>query len=66
MDGKVEKGPSLPCQIPFQAVADNRSLKFAFTKHSCNLPGNTRDKGKMIKVIYLKSECKMSGFKGAT
>lgn len=58
MDREVEKGPSRPCQILSQAVADNRIRKFAFEKHSCNLPGNVRDKSKMIKVICLKSECK--------
>lgn len=59
MDGEVKRGPSLLCQIlPSQAEAEDRTQKFAFEKHSCDLPGNIRDKGKMIKVIYLKSDCK--------
>lgn len=43
---------------PSQAVADNRTQKLTFEKHICNLPGNIRDRGDMIKVIYLKRECK--------
>lgn len=58
MGGEVERGPFLPCQIPSQAVADNRTRKFAFEKHSSDLPGSVRNKDKMIRVIYLKSECK--------
>lgn len=56
--GEVEKGPALPRQIPSLCCGQQRDSESSFEKHGCNLPGNIRDKGELVKVSYLKSECK--------
>lgn len=42
----------------FPSCSWQQDSKITFGKHSRYLVGNIKDKDKMIRVIYLKSECK--------
>lgn len=57
--GKRRRFPLFPAKfLPSAVNNNNRTRKVALGDHSCNLSGNIRDKGEMVKAIYLKSEWK--------